>query len=584
MLSPRCIMMTRLGRILSVRYVWPLAAALLMASPFGVPVQAEAGPEALYITALADERELRQPGTQPTLNDLRGAIARYEAIIRRFPLSTFDDHSLWQGAGLALDAYDRYRQEQDRVTGVRLLRLLAHNHPTSSLAARVPDRLERLQALTEVAWLTEITRERLQETVRVTMTLDREVTFYSEQLTDPERVFFDLRGTQAPAELRNATLAFSDDDDIVQTIRLGRHSNDMTRVVLDTEASEGCRAFSLYDPFRLVVDCHRAAPAVAIARETIPETRHVQPPPLVPFLPFGRSVEPVPPPAWAAFRPGARETVVPRLEEEEVVVTRHLDAIRSPAAPPSLNSDGLYSVARQLGLGVSRIVIDPGHGGHDPGARGLGLTEADLVLDIALRLEARIEAALPDLEVVLTRRGDDYLPLEARTTIANSAEADLFLSIHANASKNPAARGIETYFLDFAPGPEAETVAARENVGGLATMNHLDGLLKAIAANSKLDESRDFAQVMQEAMLRRLRPLDPTIPDLGVKHAPFVVLIGARMPSILSEVSFVTNEEDAALLGTDAYRDELVDALFDGVVRYQASLGTEPVVALADAR
>ena len=584
MVSPRCTMMTRLGNILIVRCAWPLVAAFLMASPCAVWLHAEAGPETLYTTALADERGLRQPGAQPTLNDLRAAISRYEAIVRRFPLSAFDDHSLWHGAGLALDAYDRYRQPQDLDTGVRLLRLLAHNHPTSSLASRVPERLERLQALTEIAWLTQITRERLPETIRVTMSLDREVTFYSEHLTGPERIYFDLRGTQAPAKLRNAILAFSDDDDIVRSIRLGRHSNDITRVVLDTEASDGCHAFSLYDPFRLVVDCHRAAPAVAVVRETSSETQQRLPPPLVPFSRVGRSVEPVPPPAWAAFRFGSRESAVILLEEEEVMVTRHLDPIPSSAAPPSLNSDGLYSVARQLGLGVSRIVIDPGHGGHDPGARGPGVTEADLVLDLALRLETRIAAALPGLEVVLTRRGDDYLPLEARTTLANRVEADLFLSIHANASKNPLARGIETYFLDFATGPEAESVAARENVGGHATMKNLDGLLETIAANSKLDESRDFAQVVQDAMVRKIRPLDPTMPDLGVKQAPFVVLIGARMPSILSEVSFVTNEQDAALLGTDAYRDELVDALLDGVVHYQSSLGTEPVVALANNR
>ena len=578
-------MMNRLCVVQFLRHVWPLIAVLsLTADSLMVTLRAEAEPEALYTAALADERGLRQPGLRPSLNDLRAAISQYEAIVRRFPLSAFDDHSLWQGAGLALEAYDRYRQPQDLETGVRLLRLLAHNHPASSFSGRVPERLRRLQALTEVAWLTGISRERLPEAVRVTMTLDREVTFYSEQLASPPRVFFDLRRTQAPAELRNATLDFPEDDDIVRSIRLGRHSNEVTRVVLDTEASDGCHAFTLYDPFRLVVDCHRALPPATVAAATGSNPIEFVSPRLVPLSFVGTPVEPVPPPAWAAFRPGAVEFLVPRLEEDEVVTERRLDPIPSPAAPPSLNSDGLYSVARQLGLGVSRIVIDPGHGGHDPGARGTGITEADLVLDLALRLAARIESTQPDLEVVLTRQGDDYLPLEARTSLANRVEADLFLSIHANASKDPAARGIETYFLDFAADTEAEILAARENVGGLATMKHLDGLLQAIAANSKVDESRDFAQVVQDAMIRKLRTLDPTIPDLGVKQAPFVVLIGARMPSILSEISFLTNEQDATLLVTDAYRDRLVDALFDGLLRYQSSLGTEPLVVLTNTR
>ncbi len=576
-------MMKRLYVVPFLRQVWPLMAVLsLTASTLAVTLRAEAEPETLYTAALADERGLRQPGLHPSLNDLRAAISRYEAIVRRFPLSAFDDHSLWQGAGLALEAYDRYRQPQDLETGVRLLRLLAHNHPASSFAGRVPERLRRLQALTEIAWLNGISRESLPEVVRVTMTFDREVTFYSEELPSPARIFFDLRGTQAPTELRNATLDFPEDDDIVRSIRLGRHSNDVTRVVLDAEASDGCHAFTLYDPFRLVVDCRRALPPATVAHATGSNPIELVPPPLVPLSFIGTPVEPLPPPAWAAFRPGAEAFVAPRLEEDEVVTERRLDPIPSPAAPPSLNSDGLYSVARQLGLGVSRIVIDPGHGGHDPGARGPGISEADLVLDLALRLEARIESTQPDLEVVLTRRGDEYLPLEARTTLANSVEADLFLSLHANASDDPTARGIETYFLDFAADTEAETLAVRENVGGLATMKHLDGLLQAIAANSKLDESRDFAQVVQDAMIRKLRPLDPTIPDLGVKQAPFVVLIGARMPSILSEISFLTNDQDATLLATDAYRDRLVDALFDGLLRYQYSLGTEPVVALAN--
>ena len=467
---------------------------------------------------------------------------------------------------------------------MRLLRLLAHNHPSSAFAARVPERQRRLQALTEVAWLTGISRERLADVVRVTMTFDREVTFYSEQLSGPSRIFFDLRGTQAPAEFRNATLTFADaDDDTVQTIRLGRHPNEVTRVVLDSENSEGCHAFTLYDPFRVIVDCRRLVPPVTIAAATSLGAVDLPSLPLVPLSRIGTALEPVPPPARLDSPTTATDSLIPRLEEDEVVAERRLDPIPAPAAPPALNSDGVYSVARQLGLGVSRIVIDPGHGGHDPGARGHDVSEADLVLDLALRLEAQLESTQPDLEVVLTRRGDDYLPLEARTTLANRVEADLFLSIHANASKDRSARGVETYFLDFASNSETESLAARENVGGLATMKHLDGLLQAIAANSKLDESRDFAQVVQDAMMRKLRRVDPSIPDLGVKRAPFVVLIGARMPSILSEISFLTNEQDATLLATDAYRDQLVDALFDGILRYQYSLGTEPVIALANA-
>ena len=166
----------------------------------------------------------------------------------------------------------------------------------------------------------------------------------------------------------------------------------------------------------------------------------------------------------------------------------------TPAAPavPSKTPNGGPSVARQLGLGVSRIVIDPGHGGHDPGAQGKGITEADLVLDVALRLE-KLLLKLPGTTVLLTRRTDDFVGLQERTAIANREGADLFLSIHANANSNLEASGVETYFLNFANNLNAASVAARENTASGQTMGALTDFVKAIALNNKLEESSDFA-------------------------------------------------------------------------------------------
>ena len=576
----RCIMTRRIpygsrggrGRRLLASFLLVAAAPL-----WGPSLAAEGTPETLYTTALVRERGLREPGVQPSLNDLRAAISGYQEIVRRFPRSAFDDHSLWQAAGLAMEAYERYRQQRDLETGVRLLRLLSINHPTSSFASRVPGRLHRLDALTGVARLTGISRETLPDAVRVTMTLDREVTFHSEHLLNPSRWFFDLRGTQAAPELRNATLAFTEDDDVVRAVRLGRHPNEVTRVVLDAENTESCHAFTLYEPFRLVVDCRRTFPAPDSMVAEGPNRLTVSAPALVALLsPIGSVVAPIAPPATTVAVPVAPVQML----EEDTLSVRELDPIPAPGSTPS-SADGVYSVARQLGLGISRVVIDAGHGGHDPGAASLGVTEADLVLDLALRLEQRLHSTRPELEVVLTRRTDQYLPLEARTTLANRVGADLFLSIHANASEDTSARGIATYYLDLAVDPRAEALAAHENVGGLATMNHLDGLLRAIASNSKLDESREFAQMVHRTMLHTLRSVDPEIPDLGVKQAPFVVLIGARMPSILAEVSFLTNSRDATMLSTAAYRGLIVDALLAAIQQYQRSLGAEPVLALA---
>ena len=242
----------------------------------------------------------------------------------------------------------------------------------------------------------------------------------------------------------------------------------------------------------------------------------------------------------------------------------------APTAPASLGR-GEYSIARQLGLGISRVVIDAGHGGHDPGAQANGVTEADLVLDIALRLE-RLLQQQPGVEVVLTRRSDEFVALEERTAIANREGADLFLSIHANASRTSSVRGIETYFLNFATTQDAEAVAARENATSLKTMGTLPALLNAIALNNKLDESRELATILQTNMVRRLSSQNKNVRDLGVKQAPFVVLIGAQMPSVLSEISFLSNRNEASLLKQSAYRQHIAQALCDAIVKYQTSL------------
>jgi N-acetylmuramoyl-L-alanine amidase len=246
--------------------------------------------------------------------------------------------------------------------------------------------------------------------------------------------------------------------------------------------------------------------------------------------------------------------------------------------PASTNLSGGLSIARQLGLGVSRIVIDPGHGGHDPGARGKGVDEAELVLDVALRLE-RLLQKVPSIEVILTRRTDEFISLPERTAMANREGADLFLSIHANASPSAQARGVETYFLNFANNLSAASVAARENATSGQAMGSLPDLVKAIAFNNKLDESRDFATMVQRAMIERLRRTNKRVKDLGVKQAPFVVLIGATMPSVLAEISFVTNPQEAGLLRSNAYRQRIAEGLFNAIRKYQTSLKRVTAVA-----
>jgi N-acetylmuramoyl-L-alanine amidase len=251
-----------------------------------------------------------------------------------------------------------------------------------------------------------------------------------------------------------------------------------------------------------------------------------------------------------------------------------------PAAPAE-NGAGGFSIARQLGLGVSRIVIDPGHGGKDPGAPGSKTTEAAVVLDVALRVE-KILGAEAGIEVVLTRRTDTFVPLEERTAMANRLGADLFLSIHANSSRNRKAAGVETYVLNFATSADAAAVAARENASAAGSMRNLPDMVRAITQGNKRDESRELASAVQESMVTRLRPHNQGLRDLGVKQAPFVVLIGAGMPSVLAEIAFISHDAEGGLLRTEKYRQRIADALAAAILRYTRTLKPVGTVASQD--
>jgi N-acetylmuramoyl-L-alanine amidase len=198
-------------------------------------------------------------------------------------------------------------------------------------------------------------------------------------------------------------------------------------------------------------------------------------------------------------------------------------------------------------------------------------TEAEIVLDVALRLEKLLKSE-PGVDVVLTRRTNVFIPLEERPAIANREGADLFLSIHVNSSRNTRAGGVETYFLNFANNAEAEAVAARENATAARSMHQLPDMLKAISLNNKLDESRDFARTVQEALVARYDRDDREASDRGVKQAPFVVLIGANMPSILAEIGFITNADEGGRLPTNGYRQQIAQNLFEALQKYQRAL------------
>jgi N-acetylmuramoyl-L-alanine amidase len=520
-------------------------------------------------------------------------ITSFEIVVRRFPTSGYADNALWHGANLAETAFQRFNRPEDRDRAMKFYRWLAREYPASSFVKQANGRMESLGKTTvasvpspapavpvslpaeappaaaapERATLVSINRVILPGSVRVTLELDKEVAYREERLSGPSRLFFDLKNVQLTPAMMDKVITYG--SDVVNKIRVGRHPDSTVRVVLDLEEVPKYSVFTLYSPFRLVIDAERAS-----SRNTS-------------VSPFGAPAPVAPMPAPAPVRVEVQraaipppEAIVPIVEAAEppalvaappaTPAASATPPAASPAAPVA-NAAGGFSIARQLGLSVSRIVIDPGHGGRDPGTVARGLTEAALTLDVALRLEKLLQKEI-GVEVVLTRRTDVYVPLEERTAIANRHNADLFLSIHANSSRNGSARGIETYFLSFASSPEAEAVAARENSASEREMHQLPDIIKAITLNNKLDESRDLAGMVQESLVSTLRKTNRDVRSRGVKKAPFVVLIGAEMPSVLAEISFITNRQELQLLKTASYKDKIAQSLYAAVLRYRRSL------------
>ena len=235
-------------------------------------------------------------------------------------------------------------------------------------------------------------------------------------------------------------------------------------------------------------------------------------------------------------------------------------------------STGDRSLIRALGLKIGKIVIDPGHGGHDTGTIGPnGLEEKDLVLDVSRRLGKLLQGRL-GADVIFTRKDDTFIPLETRTAIANQEAADLFVSVHANSSHDPDARGVETYYLNFTSSPDALDVAARENAVSEESIHELQDLVKKIALKEKIEESHEFASDVQRSLHTGLSAKNPGLRDRGVKKAPFIVLIGANMPSILAEISFVSNPADERKLQTADYRQKIAESLYRGIAKYVSGL------------
>lgn len=339
------------------------------------------------------------------------------------------------------------------------------------------------------------------------------------------------------------------EDGLLKSIRTGQFSKDTVRVVLDIESIDSYKIYSLPDPFRVVIDVRGDSKKDSGKIQRIASSQSKRYPGQ---NPAGKTDRILVLKAKKKYFPGT--TALPPY----------------PLAESTLHSQEPLelSLAQQLGLGVKTIVLDPGHGGKDPGAVANGIMEKDIVLDLAMKLKPQLEQKL-GCTVILTRGDDTFISLEERTAIANTKAADLFISLHVNAHRSSKVRGIETYFLNLTTNADAMQVAARENATSTHQMSDLQDILSDIMQNSKIEESSRLAQQVQNAIVdgdagHSYR----NIKNLGVKQAPFYVLIGAEMPSILLEAAFISNKEDVIHLKSSEFISALANDITLGVEAY----------------
>jgi N-acetylmuramoyl-L-alanine amidase len=470
--------------------------------------------------------------------------------------------------------------------------------------ASAPPASERSSKIVEI---TNIRHWATASYTRVVIELSGPVQYQAARIANPNRIFFDLQGARLAAALPRKELA--GDDGLLKRIRVAQNQVGMARLVLEVGPVANYSAFVLPNPYRLVIDINGgpARPATAVASA-----------PAAAESPAGAASTGRP------ARSAAESSAVTEREKQETAESAAMATAEAPSskpvfeqvqppariasprssqarrekpaataekgpgpqdqrpAPPRAaqpSSDGHRSLIRALGLKIGCIVIDPGHGGHDTGTIGpTGLMEKDLVLDVAKRLGGMIEDRLGG-EVIYTRSDDTFVPLEGRTGLANQKQADLFVSIHANSSRAPSARGVETYYLNFTSSADALEVAARENAVSEKSIHELQDLVKKITLKEKLEESREFASDVQRSLYTTMARGNAGLRNRGVKKAPFVVLIGANMPSILAEISFVSNPSDERLLRKTDYRQKIAEALYRGIQKYANSLAGVKVAA-----
>lgn len=496
-------------------------------------------PKCLYMVGRC-YRELY--GYSRKKKDLDEAVERYLVLVERFPENRFADDALYAvgqiysrtaRVSMAKDVWVKlvkdYPSGDKAKKAKKKLKAMGVKDVNAYLSRRDASKDKRLETkilkkpspvgVKRKAQVTDIRYWSDRDYTRVVVEASSPVRYKEGYLKEdrarkkPRRLYLDLSPAFKKTDLADK---INIQDGLLKGVRIAQYNQNTVRVVFDLNMTEKTKIFYLEDPFRIVVDAFGDQ--------------------------YAKRLEPCPVP------------------------------VRKESSGGAVEKGESISLARQLGLCVKRIVVDAGHGGKDPGAIGpTGLKEKYVVLKIAKKVARKLEKET-DCTVILTRKSDKFLPLTQRTAIANAKKADLFLSIHANAAPSRKARGVETYFLNFALDKDAMRVAARENATSQKRVGELKGILNDIMKNTKVKESQEFAGIVQSELVGSLKKHYKDSRSLGVKQAPFFVLVGARMPSILVEVSFLSNRIEERRLKSDRYLESIATGIVNGVKRYVSEI------------
>ena len=490
-------------------------------------------------------------------SDLDESISYYEDTARLFPQNRLADDSYYAMGIIYLS------EKKDPAQAARQFSKIVQEYPNGDMHPLAADMLKQLSKdhdialppamvgssqLSKLNYVLPVKYWSSDDYTRVVIVASGPVNYKEEllQQTDdkPRRLYIDFKDSYIEPQYREPVPI---KDGLLQQIRTGQFSKDTVRVVLDIESIESYKTYSLPDPFRVVIDVRGKA---SVKDQKIPS-------------------KPTPTLADIAVKDAG---MVPSLQDQKKIPAKGESRVpkiarRQPELPAASSSS--FTLAQQLGLGVRRIVLDPGHGGKDPGAMANGLKEKDIVLKLAKELKPLLERDL-GCEVILTRDTDTFISLEERTAIANTQSADLFVSLHINAHPSSKVRGIETYFLNLSTNAEAMRVAAMENSTSTHQMSDLQDILSDILQNSKIDESSRLAQQVHSTLVTGLAGSKSygNVQNLGVKQAPFYVLIGAQMPAILIEVAFISNDADARNLKSAKFLTSVAKEISSGIQTY----------------